>query len=109
MRRIGIEVVGPDESETEVSLERLPEIDADWLVVPVGGGSKSQDVYDEISKSEIFQRIPAVAAGRVITVDGTLWPGLGYLWAVAMVEDLDRLFGGGSPSASASPSPQPTS
>ena len=43
--------------------------------------------------------------GRVITVDGALWPGLGYLWAVAMVEDLDRLFGAGDPSASASPRP----
>ena len=105
MRRIGIEVVGPDESEQDLSLERLPEVDADWVVIPVGGGSMPQDVYDQVAESEIFQRIPAVQAGRVITVDGALWPGLGYLWAVAMVEDLDRLFGAGDPSASASPSP----
>ncbi len=105
MKRIGIEVVGPDKSENEVSLERLPEVDADWLVVPVGGGSMPQDVYDQMSESEIFRRIPAVEAGRVIVVDGALWPGLGYLWAVAMVDELDRLFGSGDPSSSASPSP----
>lgn len=108
MKRIGIEVVGPDQSENEVSLERLPEIDADWLIVPVGGGSMPEDVYAQVSESEIFKRIPAVEAGRVLVVDGALWPGLGYLWAVAMVEELDRLFGSGDPSSIASPSAAPT-
>src|SRR3546814_6913920 len=34
----GLTVVGSDDSINEESLERLPEIDADLLVVPVGGG-----------------------------------------------------------------------
>ncbi len=105
MRRIGIEVAGPEETEQDLSLERLPEIDADWLIIPVGGGSMPQDVFDQVADSDIFQRIPAVQAGRMITVDGALWPGLGYLWAVAMIEDLDRLFGSGDPESSASPAP----
>ena len=107
MRRIGLEVVGPDESEQDVSVERLPEVDADWLVIPVGGSGTPQEVFDEVANSEIFQRVPAVQAGRVLTVDGALWPGLGYLWAVAMVEDLERLFGDGDPAATASASPSP--
>lgn len=108
MRRIGIDVAGPAQSENEYSLERIGEVTADWIIVSVGGDFPA-DVYDEVKKSAIFQQLPAVKAGQVIEVDGALWPGLGYLWAVAMVEDLDRLFGNGTPLASASASPSPTS
>ncbi|MGH9153332.1 MAG: ABC transporter substrate-binding protein [Acidimicrobiales bacterium] len=36
MRRMGLTVIGPDQSANKESLDRLPEIDADRLVVPVG-------------------------------------------------------------------------
>ncbi len=91
MRRIGLTVVGPDKSSNEESLERLPEIDADLLVVPVGGGFPPE-VFAEIEHSPLWQTIPAVQAGRVEQVDGELWPGLGYLWANALLDDLERLF-----------------
>lgn len=91
MRRIGLTVVGPDDSSNEESLERLPEIDADLLVVPVGG-SMPAEVFAEVEGSPLWQAIPAVQAGRVEQVDGTLWPGLGYLWANALLDDLERLF-----------------
>ena len=91
MRRIGLSVVGPDKSSNEESLERLPEIDADLLIVPVGGGMPPE-VFADVQKTALWQAIPAVQAGRVEQVDGELWPGLGYLWANALLSDLERLF-----------------
>lgn len=92
MRRIGLTVVGPDQSSQEESLERLPEIDADWLVIPVGNDNLPRAVYDQIAETDLFKAIPAVAAGRIHLVDADLWPGLGHLWARALVDDLERLF-----------------
>lgn len=91
MRRIGLTVVGPDKSNNEESLERLPEIGADLLIVPVGGGLPP-DAFADVQKTPLWQAIPAVQAGRVEQVDGELWPGLGYLWASALLGDLERLF-----------------
>ena len=39
MGRLGLTVVGSKQTNNEASLETLPDIDADWLVVSVGGGS----------------------------------------------------------------------
>lgn len=91
MRRIGLRVVGPADSVNEESLERLPEIDADWLVVPVGNDDIPGALFDEVSKTPLYQSIPAVKAGRVHLVDADLWPGLGHLWARALADDLERL------------------
>jgi iron complex transport system substrate-binding protein len=92
MDRIGLTVVGPEQTNNAASLETLPDIDADWLVVSVGGGSLTQDRYDAVAATDVYQAIPAVQAGSVHVVDGALWPGLGYLWAQALVDDLERLF-----------------
>jgi iron complex transport system substrate-binding protein len=92
MRRIGLTVVGPDKSINDESLERLPEIDADWLVVPSGSDNIPRGVYDEIAATDLFKAIPAVKAGRVHVVDARLWPGFGHLWARALSDDLERLF-----------------
>ncbi|MEW6152951.1 MAG: ABC transporter substrate-binding protein [Actinomycetota bacterium] len=92
MRRIGLEVVGPATSERDQSLERLAEIDADRLIIPVGSESIPRAVYEEVAATPLFRAIPAVAAGRVDLVDARLWPGLGHLWARALVDDLERLY-----------------
>jgi iron complex transport system substrate-binding protein len=92
MRRIGLTVVGPDESVNEESLERLPDIDADRLVIAVGNENIPRAVYDEVAATDLFKAIPAVRAGRVDLVDANLWPGFGHLWARALVDDLERLF-----------------
>jgi len=49
-------------------------------------------LYDEVAATPLFQSIPAVQAGRVHLVDADLWPGLGHLWARALLDDLERLF-----------------
>jgi iron complex transport system substrate-binding protein len=92
MRRIGLDVAGPAASINEESLERLPDIDADWLVVPVGGDGLPRGLYEDVAATDLFRAIPAVQAGRLVEVDGALWPGLGHLWARALVDDLERLF-----------------
>jgi iron complex transport system substrate-binding protein len=92
MRRIGLTVVGPAKSERDQSLERLPEIKADWLVIPVGNENIPRQVYDEVAATKLFKAIPAVKAGRIHLVDANLWPGLGHLWARKLVDDLERLF-----------------
>lgn len=92
MERVGLTVVGPELTDNEASLETLPDIDADWLVVPVGGGSMTREVYEQVAATELFRAVPAVRAGRVHVVDGALWPGLGHLWAGAVLDDLERLF-----------------
>lgn len=92
MRRIGLSVVDPDDTINDESLERLPEIDADWLVVPVGNDNIPRTLYDEVAATEVFKAIPAVQAERVHLVDATLWPGLGHLWEKALVDDFQRLF-----------------
>jgi ABC-type Fe3+-hydroxamate transport system substrate-binding protein len=92
MKRLGIRVLGPPRTENAASLERLAEIDADWLIVPVGGDNMPRAVFEEASATELYKKIPAVAAGRVHIVDGALWPGLGHLWARAVADDLERLF-----------------
>lgn len=91
MRRIGLSIVGPDDSSDE-SLESLPDIDADWLVIPVGTDSIPRNLYDEIAATDLFSAVRAVQAGRVHLVDAALWPGLGHLWARALLDDLERLF-----------------
>lgn len=93
MRRIGLTVVGPEQSINEESLERLPDIDAELIVVPVGGGI-APGPFDEVQGLDLWQAVPAVQAGRIEVVDGALWPGLGHLWAQALVDDLERLFVG---------------
>jgi iron complex transport system substrate-binding protein len=94
MEAIGLTVEPyPDgiDDRVAVSLERLGEITADWIVVPVGTDDIPRAVYDEVRALDLWKRIPAVAAGRVIEVDGALWPGYGYLFAQALLDDLDRI------------------
>jgi iron complex transport system substrate-binding protein len=88
---MGLVVDGPEESVVEESVERLPEITADWLIVGVGGDMEAA-IFDEIRSSALYQSIPAVQAGREVIVDGTLWSGLGHLWARSIVDDLEARF-----------------
>ncbi|MGH9247790.1 MAG: ABC transporter substrate-binding protein [Acidimicrobiales bacterium] len=92
MCRIGLDVVGPDETINEESIERLPEVDADRLIIPVGTDSIPTALYEEVAATPVFQALPAAQAGKVDLVDAALWPGLGHLWARALVDDLERLF-----------------
>jgi iron complex transport system substrate-binding protein len=94
MEAIGLTVETPPDGIDDngaVSLERLADISADWIVVPVGSDDIPRAVYDDVTQLDLWQQVPAVAAGRVIEVDGALWPGYGYLFAQALLDDLDRV------------------
>lgn len=91
MRLVGLTIEGPEESLSAESLERLPDVSSDWLLVTVGG-DMPQEVFDEIAESELYKAIPAVQKGQVIILDGTLWSGFGHLWARAVIDDVERIF-----------------
>jgi iron complex transport system substrate-binding protein len=57
------------EAVESISLEKLPEIDADVLLVQDFGRGRA--AYEALRQRDIWKRIPAVAAGRVVelTVD----------------------------------------
>jgi len=54
----------PGEAVNSISLEKLPDIDADVLLVQSFGDDDS--AYRALQKRDIWQRIPAVKAGKVI-------------------------------------------
>lgn len=54
----------PGEAVEEISLERLPEIDADVLFVQVF--DEGDGPYKALRERDIWKRIPAVKAGRVV-------------------------------------------
>jgi iron complex transport system substrate-binding protein len=92
MEAIGVEVVSyPSDIDNNntVSLERLGEINADWIIVPTDADDRA--LYDEVQQLDTWKNLPAVKAGQVIEVDGRLWPGWGYLFASALLDDLDRV------------------
>jgi iron complex transport system substrate-binding protein len=77
----------------EFSLERVPELTAEHIVT-FADGDDAQARLDELTASAIWQRVPAVANGRVIVVP----PGLYYrgddgpLGTAQVIDDLvDRL------------------
>ncbi|AJY76806.1 ABC transporter substrate-binding protein [Paenibacillus beijingensis] len=64
----------------ELSLEKLPEIDADYLFVTAGSSGKSEesnkkmlDRLAEIEKLKVWQEIPAVKNGHVYKVSARHW------------------------------------
>jgi iron complex transport system substrate-binding protein len=52
------------EAVESLSLEKLPEIDADVLLVQDFGRGRA--AYEQLKQRDIWKRIPAVAAGRVV-------------------------------------------
>jgi len=77
-----------------VSLERLPEIDADILFWQVRQRDKDgrRDIagLDLVKKSPLWNRIPAVAAGTVFEVDNRPWYFSTILAARRMLDDVEQ-------------------
>jgi ABC-type Fe3+-hydroxamate transport system substrate-binding protein len=48
----------------------------------------------EAKTHPLWSTLPTVRAGQVVEVDGIRWGGAGLLWARAVVDDVERLFGG---------------
>jgi iron complex transport system substrate-binding protein len=93
LRSVGLTPSGPEQSQGRLSLELLGQVDAPWLIV-FGSGADGAALLAEAKTHPLWSTLPAVRAGQVVEVDGNRWVGAGLLWARAVVDDVERLFGG---------------
>jgi iron complex transport system substrate-binding protein len=93
MTSVGIEVDGPATTTQDVSTERLGDLTAPWLIV-YGSGEAGPTALSEAQKTPLWSTLPAVRAGQVIEVKSGIWTGAGLLWARALLDELERRFGG---------------
>lgn len=70
----------PDRENAQISMEILPQIQADYLFVIVGGAgntaeAQQQDMsdFEETAQSAIWANLPAVQNGRVFYLDARYW------------------------------------
>lgn len=76
----------PQEGGGSLSLETLPELDADHLILVINDAGKAQ--AQELMNSSIWKGLPAVKKNQVYEVDPTLWLSIGYMANTAKIEDL---------------------
>jgi iron complex transport system substrate-binding protein len=73
---------------TEESVEQLPRLDADVLLVGTAPGG--EDLAREYRESPLWQRLDAVREGRVLEVDTGVWLSLDHPGIGMMLDDLER-------------------
>lgn len=76
-----------------LSLEALPKIDADWLLVGTFAGNQAaQEALATARSTPAFQHLQAEKKQQVRAVDGSLWTGPGGpLAAMAILQELDSM------------------
>lgn len=92
--------VTQDTGDTNVvSLEMLPELKAQYLIVSSGYGPSSsgnneaaQKRYEELQADPLWQTIPAVKTGHILNVNPVIWNAHGIIAKERAVEDLHRYF-----------------
>jgi iron complex transport system substrate-binding protein len=84
---VGITVDAMPDDQKEISIERLAELTAPWIIV-----SGAPEIIETLQGSPLWEQLPAVQAGQVIVVDRDLWGGAGLIWANALLDDIQRLF-----------------
>lgn len=79
-------VIGDRGSTNVVSLEQLPSLSAEYLIVSAGYGPSSHQKNDtarrrfqELQEDPLWKLIPAVRDGHVIEVDSTIWNAHGII------------------------------
>ncbi|MCO5222962.1 MAG: ABC transporter substrate-binding protein [Thermomicrobiales bacterium] len=83
-------------SGRDVGLERLGELEADWLLAATRDAEMSAELQVYLD-SPLFAQLTAVENDRVFEVSGDLWSGAtGVLAAHAMMDDIERIFGNGT-------------
>lgn len=76
---------------TEESVERLPRLDADVLLV--GTDPAAEDFAREYRESPLWERLGAAREGRVLEVDTGVWLSFDYPGMGMMLDDLERALG----------------
>lgn len=83
-----------------ISLEKLPELDADQILLIAGYGSADAKMveaaktrYKEISSDPLWNTIPAVNAGNIHEVDSRIWLAYGIISNEIKMDDLLKIYG----------------
>ena len=83
-----------------ISLERLPDLDADYLIVSAGYGPSSKEnaklaeaKLEALRQDPVFAMIPAVKEGHVLYVDTGLWNAHGILQEEKAMDDIYEAWG----------------
>jgi len=80
-------------SGRDVGLERLGELEADWLLAATRDAEMSAELQNYL-ENPLFAQLSAVENDQVVEVSGDLWSGAtGVLAAHAMLDDIERIFG----------------
>lgn len=95
-------VVEADASTTNnaISLERLPDLDADYLLVSTGYGTSSgetgsiaKEKYKKLQQDALWQLIPAVQQNHVHEVDAGLWNAHGIIAKEMAMDEIVEAWG----------------
>lgn len=76
------------ENSLELSLELLPEIDADYIFLANDTANSGETFYKELTESALWKSIPAVQAGHVYNVDDRYWLGGGIVAYSNVIDDV---------------------
>lgn len=81
----------PEQFAVEIPAEKLDTVTSDVVVVSVFGGDT--DTHAHMAQNPLWERVPAVRAGRVHYVDDSLW-GSGYSPRATQMrfDDIERIF-----------------
>lgn len=87
-------------TNSAISLERLPDLDAEYLIVSSGYGASSannQGIADQrlanLKKDELWKTLTAVKNNHVLQVDSTLWMAHGIIAKERAMKDLYDAWG----------------
>lgn len=76
------------ENSLELSLELLPQIDADYIFLANDTANSGETFYKELTASALWKSIPAVQAGHVYNVDDRYWLGGGVVAYSNVIDDV---------------------
>ncbi|WP_342422046.1 ABC transporter substrate-binding protein [Paenibacillus sp. FSL E2-0178] len=76
------------ENSVELSLEVLPQIDADYIFLANDTANTGESFYKELTESALWKSIPAVQAGKVYDVDDRYWLGGGIVAFSNVIDDV---------------------
>lgn len=91
-QHLGIDMTKLTENENSlnVSLEILPELDADYIFV-INAYGQGTERMKEMTESSIWKSIPAVKQGHVYEVNDEYWLGGGLIAYEKVIDDVVRL------------------
>lgn len=91
-KHLGIEMTHLTEKENsfEISMEILPELDADYIFI-INAYGQGTERLKEMTDSNIWKSIPAVKQGHAFEVDDEYWLGSGLIAYEKIIDDTIQL------------------